>query len=123
LNLIEDGVITEPLTPMFFRYLRYTLWDRYAASLIGAVVNTGHMTSLQLEHLQRIKKMEIAFTSEREKKLFIQWHQSLRARLMAYIRHAQETARLRAELVEHHNMVNTGYYPFEILSAQGSPLL
>jgi len=123
LSLIEDEVITKPLTPMFFRYLRYTLWDRYAASLIGAVVNTGHMTSLQLEHLQRIKKMEISFTSEREKKLFLQWHQSLRARLMAYIRHSQETARLRAELVEHYNMVNAGYYPFEILSLQGSPIL
>jgi hypothetical protein len=81
------------------------------------------MTSLQLEHLQRIKKMEIAFTSEREKKLFLQWHQSLRARLMTYIRHSQETARLRTELVEHYTMINTGYYPFEILSAQGSPLL
>jgi len=123
LNLIGDGVITRPLTPMFFRYLRYTLWDRYAAFLIGQVVNTGLMTSLQLEHLQRIKKMEIAFTSEREKKLFLQWHQSLRARLMAYIRHSQETARLRTELVEHHNMVTAGYYPFEILSPQGAPLL
>jgi glycosyltransferase involved in cell wall biosynthesis len=123
LSLIEDEVITRPLTPMFFRYLRYTLWDRYAASLIGEVVNTGHMTSLQLEHLQRIKKMEISFVSEREKKLFLQWHQSLRARLMAYIRHSQETARLRTELVEHYNMINTGYYPFEILSLQGSPIL
>lgn len=123
LKLIEDGIIARPLTPMFFRYLRYTLWDRYAASLIGGVVNTGHMTSVQLEHLQRIKKMEIAFTSEREKKLFLQWHQSLRARLMTYIRHSQETTRLRTELVEHYTMINTGYYPFEILSEQGSPLL
>jgi hypothetical protein len=123
LNLIEEGVIARPLTPMFFRYLRYTLWDRYAASLIGEVVNTGQMTSLQLEHLQRIKKMEISFTSDRERKLFLQWHQSLRARLMAYIRHSQETLRLRGELVEHLNTINTGYYPFEILSPQGSPLL
>ena len=120
LKLIEEGVIERPLSPMFFRYHTYSLWDRYAASLIGHVINTGQMTSMQLEHLQRIKKMEIAFTSTREKQVFLQWHQSLRARLLAYVRHSQEGARLRAELLDHYNMINTGYYPFEILTPQGT---
>jgi hypothetical protein len=120
LRLIETGIITKPLSPMFFRYHSYSLWDRYASFLIGQVVNTGQMTSMHLEHLQRIKKMEVAFESVREKQIFLQWHQSLKARLLAYIRHSQETARLREELVDHYKMINTGYYPFEILTPQGT---
>lgn len=122
LKLIEDGIINRPLKPMFFRYHTFTLWDRYAAYLIGAVVNSGQITPAQVEHLDRIRRMENCFTSGREKKLFLQWHQSLSARLQGYVRHAQETVRLRTELVEHFKLANAGVYPFQILSPEGAPL-
>jgi len=122
LKMIEDRTISRPLKPMFFRYHTYTLWDRYAAVLISAVVNSGQITATQLEHLDRIRRMENCFTSGREKKLFLQWHQSLSARLQGYVRHAQETVRLRTDLVEHFKLANAGVYPFQILSPEGAPL-
>ena len=122
LKMVEDGTISRPLKPMFFRYHTYTLWDRYAAFLISAVVNSGQMTATQLEHLDRIRRMDNCFTSGREKKLFLQWHQSLSARLQGYVRHAQETVRLRTDLVEHFKLANAGVYPFQILSPEGAPL-
>jgi len=122
LKMVEDGTITKPLQPMFFRYHTYTLWDRYASFIIGAVVNSGQITPAQLEHLERVKRMQFVITSGREKKLFLQWHQSLSARLQGYVRHAHETVRMRNELVEHFNATNAGVYPFQILSPQGGPI-
>ena len=42
-RMFEDGILTNPLPPKFFRYLTYHLWDRFIVHFCGDYTNYGSM--------------------------------------------------------------------------------
>lgn len=42
-RMFEDGILTNPLPPKFFRYLTYHLWDRFLVHFCNDYINYGNM--------------------------------------------------------------------------------
>ena len=122
LSMYERGIIQKKCSPMFFRYLTYSFWDRYAAHLVAAAVQTGKISGRDKEHWTRIKKIGELFAIDRDKKLFLQWYESLSSQISHFEKLHDETLNLKRVLIEQYNLANSTSYPFQVLGVDGNLL-
>jgi len=127
INLYEKGLIKQKLSPVFFRYLSYSFWDRYANFLIASTMQSGKISERNKEHWLRLRKMAELFESERDKKIFIQWHNALNNQIINYEKFLEEINELEKKLFDVQKNLNDQYqlsniavYPFQILAPDGS---
>jgi glycosyltransferase involved in cell wall biosynthesis len=119
IKLFEKGIIKQKLSPVFFRYLTYSLWDRYAVYLLELTINTGKISDRYKEHWLRVRKMAEFFDHERDKKIFIQWYNALNNHIAHYEKLNDEVIELRKNLIEQFIFTNSPVYPFKILAPGG----
>lgn len=120
LRLKDKNILKDELTSIFFRYLNYSLWDRFAANIIGTVVNNGVVTDADRENLQRIKNISYFLKNPYEKKIFVQNFKLLEDCINNYELSIKIIQNQRNQLVNHYALTNTASYPFEVLNADGS---
>ena len=120
LSLYERGLLKKKLTPLFFRYLTYSFWDRYAAFLMAATLQTGKISERNKEHWIRVRKMGDLFELERDKKLFLQWYDSLNRQIFHYEKLHDEIIDLKKGLIEQYQFTNNAVYPFQVLGHNGN---
>jgi len=127
INLYEKGLIKQKLSPVFFRYLSYSFWDRYASFLIASTLQEGKISERNKEHLLRVRKMAELFELERDKKIFIQWHNALNIQIMNFEKLHKEVLELQEKVFEFQKNLTDQYqlsecavYPFEILASDGN---
>ena len=107
---------------MFFRYLTYSFWDRYAAFLLASVIQTSKLSDRENEHWLRIMKIADCFIIERDKKVFSQWYFSITSQVANYLKIHAEASRIRDNLIEQYKFTNNAVYPFEVLASDGNLL-
>jgi len=127
INLYEKSVIKQKLSPVFFRYLNYSFWDRYASFLIASIMREGKISDRNKEHWLRVRKMAELFELERDKKLFIQWHNALNSQIMNYEELHKEIIELQKKvfevqknLTDQYQLSECAVYPFQVLAPDGS---
>lgn len=127
INLYEKGLIKQKLSPVFFRYLSYSFWDRYASFLIASTMQEGKISERNKEHWLRVRKMAELFELERDKKLFIQWHNALNNQIINYEKLHEEIAQLQKKVIEVQKNLTDQYqlsecaaYPFQVLASDGN---
>jgi len=127
INLYEKGLIKQKLSPVFFRYLSYSFWDRYASFLISSTIQAGKISERNKEHWLRLRKMAELFELDRDKKIFIQWHNALNNQVINYEKLHEEIAELEKKVFEvqknlsdQYILSDIGVYPFQILAADGN---
>jgi glycosyltransferase involved in cell wall biosynthesis len=119
-KLYEKGIIKQKLSPVFFRYLTYSFWDRYAVFLLELTINTGKISERYKEHWLRVRKMAEFFDHERDKKIFIQWYSALNNHIAHYEKLNNEVIELRINLIDQYKFTNSPIYPFQILAPDGN---
>jgi len=122
LSMYERGLLQKKCRPMFFRYLTFSFWDRYAAFLLASIIQTAKLTDRQREHWLRLRKMADCFLLERDKKVFLQWYFSITSQVTHYEKIHAEVTQLRDNLIEQYKFTNSAVYPFEVLTADGNLL-
>jgi glycosyltransferase involved in cell wall biosynthesis len=127
INLYEKGLIKQKLSPVFFRYLSYSFWDRYASFLIASTIQAGKISERNKDHWLRVRKMAELFELERDKKIFIQWHNALNNQIINYEKLHEEIVELEKKVFEVQKNLNEQYqlsdiavYPFQVLAPDGS---
>jgi hypothetical protein len=127
INLYEKSVIKQKLSPVFFRYLNYSFWDRYASFLIAGIMREGKISERNKEHWLRVRKMAEFFELERDKKIFIQWHNALNNQIMNYEKLHEEIIELQKKvfevqknLTDQYQLSECAVYPFQVLAPDGS---
>ena len=111
ISQFERGVLTGKLKPAFWRYHTYSLWDRYAAFLIGRAVNTGMLDETDLGHWERIRKIADTLDDPVFAKLFLSWHGSLSKQIRDTLKMQKVLLEAKRELVDYFNQTNVGCYP------------
>ena len=119
-KLKEKNILKDELTCVFFRYLNYSLWDRFSANIIGTVVNNGVVTNADRENLERIKQISYFLKNAFEKKIFLQNYKLLEDCINNYELSIKIIQNQRNQLANHYALTNTACYPFEVLNADGS---
>lgn len=120
LALYEKGLIQKKISPIFFRYLTYSFWDRYAAFLIAGTIQTGTISERNLGHWTRIRQIADLFELERDKKIFVQWYESLSNYITHYAKLHDEVISQKKNLIDQYQMTNAPVYPFEVLGPNGT---
>jgi glycosyltransferase involved in cell wall biosynthesis len=122
LNLKDKGIIKNNLTPAFFRYLNYSLWDRLLDPIIASVITKGFITEINRENLLRIKKISTLIGNPYDKKIFTQHYHSIEEALENY-ELSVKVINIKAKQLEGHlNLTRTASYPFKVLGNGGSIL-
>ena len=119
LAMFSDGVLSKSLKPIFFRYLNYSLWDKYTDALLSTLLKTGQINQLGLEHLDRIKKIADHFSLTRDKKLFLQWHHCLCEIIRNYLVLIQVFNNAKTEVSNQLELSQASSYPFQVLEEGG----
>jgi len=122
LNLNEKGIINNNLTPTFFRYLNYSLWDRLLDAIIASVITKGFITEINRENLLRIKKISTLIGNPYDKKIFTQHYHSIEEALENYELSVKVINIKTKQLEGHLDLVRTASYPFKVLGNGGSIL-
>ena len=115
LAMYAEKILTKPLNPIFFRYLNFSLWDRYASNILDAVLQTGQIHPFILDHLNRIKQIADNFSSTRDKKLYYQWHSNLLENIRNFVVISQVFNDAKNELNKQAQFCLEMSYPLQIL--------
>ncbi len=122
LDLYERGVLEKKCSFIFFRYLTYSFWDRYAIYISASVLEAGFLTDSIKEHLIRVRRISELLESDRDVKLFLQWFIGFNNQLIMYERIHREFVETRQKIVDQVNFYNCASYPMEILNQKGLTL-
>lgn len=123
LILKEKSVISDNLTPTFFRYLNYSLWDRLMTSIIGSVIINGFLGDIERENLHRIKKISSLLGNPYDKKIFNQNYLSFESALDNYTLSIKLIGIKKKQLEGYYSLMQTESYPFKVLGKNGSIFL
>jgi len=119
IDLKERGIIKDNLSSTFFRYLNYSIWDRFLDGIIASVISKGFITDINRENLQRIKKISTLISNPYDKKIFIQHYHSIEEALENY-ELSMKVMKIKAKQLEgHHALTRTPSYPFKVLGNGG----
>jgi glycosyltransferase involved in cell wall biosynthesis len=115
LSQVERGIIQRKLKPVFYRYHTYSLWDRYAAFLIGRAVNSGELPDVDIGHWERVRKIADTLDDPVFAKLYLAWHGSISKQIRDILRMQKVLVEAKRGLVDYHNQINLGCYPAQEL--------
>jgi glycosyltransferase involved in cell wall biosynthesis len=119
LDLKERDIIKNNLSPTFFRYLNFSIWDRFLADIIASVINIGFINDIARENLQRIKKISTLIGNPYDKKIFTQHYHSIEEALENY-ELSMKVMKIKTKQLEgHHALTRTESYPFKVLGNGG----
>ena len=119
LDLNERGIIKNNLSPTFFRYLNFSIWDRFLADIIASVIAIGFISDINRENLQRIKKISTLIGNPYDKKIFTQHYHSIEEALENY-ELSMKIMKIKATQLEGHlALTRTASYPFKVLGNGG----
>lgn len=110
--LMDEKKIPDQLPPVFFRYLTYSLWDRYAAYLLADVLNTGGISEKNKGHWSRIEGIYKMIGDPVFKKQFGLWLSNLFGRVQEYVDLNTKTKYLKTKLIAEYNNQNSAVYEF-----------
>jgi hypothetical protein len=84
-SMFERGVLREKLQPVFYRYHRYSFWDRFANGLIHKLLQTGQWSEADWKDWQRIGRIADTLADPLFVKQYRAWFESLSAQSRQYI--------------------------------------
>jgi hypothetical protein len=122
IKMYEEKLFNKPLRPNFFRYLTYSLWDRYASHLIAVVLNAGALDQKHRSHLERIGKIAQFFGILRERKHFLQWHHALTEMINMHEEAFKCFEASKSRLMHGYKSAHESSYPFQVLGESGEIL-
>lgn len=85
LDLYEKKILKKLCTSIFFRYLTYSLWDRYAINIISAIFKSGDISQNSKSHLERMQKISLMLASQADKKSYSLWYLGFLTTLQNYV--------------------------------------
>jgi len=115
LKMRDKGILKKGVKAVFFRYLTYSLFDRYTSFLIGKVINDGALTVRDKEHLGRMRNLTTLFSEPAEAKLYLQWFQEFETALLGYEFEISNMVNKRNKLLKTHELSERTIYPFKVL--------
>lgn len=115
LQMRDEGILKKGVRAMFFRYLTYSLFDRYTSFLIGKVINNGALSARDKEHLVRMKNLTTLLSEPAEAKLYLQWFQEFESTLLDYEFEISNMVNKRNKLLKTHEISGRSIYPFKLL--------
>lgn len=122
IKMYEEKILSRPLRPNFFRYLTYSLWDRYASNVIAMTLSPGGLDKKYRMHLERIAKIAQFFAVTRDKKLFLQWHHALSEMISMHEQAFKHMELSKGRLMTGYKNANESSYPFQVLGESGEIL-
>jgi abequosyltransferase len=111
-SLYGRGILPKKCRPVFFRYLTYSLWDRFATYLIAEAVNTTGMGAKAREHWVRMHRIADFFENPADKKMYIAWLSALFKQVERLAATQQELQLLKTQLIDSHKQLSASSYPF-----------
>lgn len=118
LEMYDSNILIGKLNPVFFRYLNYSLWDRFGQHCITQVLENGSINAREMDNLERIGRIGNMFEDTSERKLFLQWYQGLTSTLTHYLDTIQKLRLAKNGLIESFNLLCLPVYPFEVLKPE-----
>jgi hypothetical protein len=115
LKMRDEGILKKGVKAVFFRYLTYSLFDRYTSFLIGKVINDGALSVRDKEHLGRMRNLTTLFSEPAEAKLYLQWFQEFETALLDYEFEISNMVNKRNKLLKTHELSERTIYPFKVL--------
>lgn len=115
LKMKEQGILTKGVKAIFFRYLSYSLFDRYTSFLIAQVINNGMLSVRDKEHLVRMKNITSLLSEAAEAKLYLQWFQEFETAIIDYELEITNIQTKRNRLINTHELSQKPIYPFKVL--------
>lgn len=115
LKMRDEGILKKGVKAVFFRYLTYSLFDRYTSFLIGKVINDGALSARDKEHLGRMRNLTTLFSEPAEAKLYLQWFQEFENALLDYEYEISSMVNKRNKLLKTHELSERTIYPFKVL--------
>ena len=115
LKMRDEGILKKGVKAVFFRYLTYSLFDRYTSFLIGKVINDGALSVRDKEHLGRMRNLTTLFSEPAEAKLYLQWFQEFENALLDYEFEISNMVNKRNKLLKTHELSERTIYPFKVL--------
>ena len=115
LKMKADGILTTGVKAIFFRYLTYSIFDRYTSFLIAQVINNGMLSARDKEHLARMKSITSLLSEPAEAKLFLQWYQEFESAVLDYEYEISQIQVKRTRLLNSHELSQRAIYPFKVL--------
>ena len=115
LKMRDKGILKKGVKAVFFRYLTYSLFDRYTSFLIGKVINDGALSARDKEHLGRMRNLTTLFSEPAESKLYLQWFQEFENALLDYEFEISNMVNKRNKLLKTHELSERTIYPFKVL--------
>ncbi len=115
LKMKDEGILKKGVKAVFFRYITYSLFDRYTSYLIGKVINDGSLSSRDKEHLLRMRNLTTLLSEPAEAKLYLQWFQEFENALLDYELEISNMVTKRNKLLKTHELSERTIYPFKVL--------
>lgn len=119
LKLYEDGVVVRKLKTSFYRYINYSIWDRYLSYLISDADKNGLITESAFSHWQRVQRMAETLESDVDKKMLLALQRSIFKLVNQYLVVKTNLTVLQDFLGQEYEKLNAGSYPFKVLSNDG----
>jgi len=109
--------IPSHLNMIFFRYLTYSLRDRYTIYVFNEFVENNKLTEQTLKHWQRVGKIAAFLSNPEELKEFHIWYKSMNQILENYALAEKIKEHAFQNLKDTMHIMNASQYPFTILKS------
>ena len=116
LDMQSRGVLPAKLTRTFFRYLTYSLWDRYAGTLIAAAIRARTVTAGDQAHWDRIARIAELLADPAESKTYTLWVSATRLLVEQFATQAAVLAATEAGLRGQLIGADAPSYDFKLLA-------
>jgi glycosyltransferase involved in cell wall biosynthesis len=110
--LYEKGVLKRKCTPVFFRYLTYSFWDRYLGYLIAEALNTHQISDKAEDHWNRVLKIADMLEEPAQQKIHRDWVKAKFRDVENFVMAQNQAELLKSALLESFEAQSSDVYPF-----------
>ena len=114
-SMVERQVIPSKLSPVFWRYLNGSFWDRYFQQTISSIYNAGRITDSDRENFDRIEWIAGSMEHGMQAALLFQLLHSVKSAAESLHGSTELTQIIKNGLAKQANIASLAIYQFEVL--------
>lgn len=112
IKMKDCAKLKNTLNPIFFRYLTYSLWDRYLQYIMARVINSAEYGSVLKGHMHRIREIEDFLLLPIDRGNLARLVLNTEALIDSYVQSANVTNASKSKLIDSYKLASSTIYPF-----------
>lgn len=116
LELQKKGALKNGVSKVFFRYLTYNLWDRYASFILEEMLFHNGVSQQLLGYISDMQKMANLFESPSDVKSYLIWFYSLQSEINRFVDANRLLGNSKESVKQFVSRTNIANYSFSVLT-------